>query len=269
MKQGFLSGVAMVVVASLMLAGTSAVASTPGDVRDLVGARASSGENELANRGYSLNHSQQGDDRTWGYWWNRDSKQCITVATVDGRYDAITATPSADCNQKSGGGSGSGAAAAVGIAAALIGVAALAHKSHHHDDGNHYNDDRSEADFERGHRDGLYGQSYQNFGRADPYARGYESGVRQQGHETSYRDDHRRAGGYQSAIDVSDLQGARGSSADDQMRSRGFANVEGLKSGNTAYSIWYSRSTRQCLQMGVADGRVVNIVDIGSSPKCR
>ncbi|MBY8824993.1 hypothetical protein [Sphingomonas colocasiae] len=269
MKQGFSRYLAATAAAASIFAAMPAVAATPGDVRDLVGARASSGENALADRGYSLTHSEQGDDRTWGYWWNRSSKQCITVATVEGRYDSITGTLPADCNQKAGGGGSGGAVAAAGIAAALIGVAALAHKSHHHDDGNHYDNDRSEADFERGHRDGLYGQSYQNFGRSDPYVRGYESGVRRQGRETGYRDDHRRAGGYQSAIDVSDLQGARGSSADSEMRNRGFANVDALKSGNTAYTIWYSRATRQCMQMGVADGRVVNLVDIGSSPKCR
>lgn len=182
------TGMIGIATGAWLLAGVPAGASTPGDVRDLVGARASSGEDALASRGYSLTHSEQGDDRVWGYWWNRGSKQCITVATVQGRYEAITATSPVDCNQKSGGGGGDGAAAAAIGAAAIIGIAALAHKSHHHDNATHYDSGQSEADYERGYRDGLYSQSYSNPGNSDPYAKGYTAGVAQQGHETRYRD---------------------------------------------------------------------------------
>jgi hypothetical protein len=78
----------------------SAVAQvTPSDVRDLVGARGSSGESELASRGYVNVGGQTGDDRKWTYWWNERRGVCLSVATVNGRYDSIITTPAPDCRR--------------------------------------------------------------------------------------------------------------------------------------------------------------------------
>lgn len=255
-------------VAAALLVPVSAYAATPAEIADLVGARAAGGESAMESRGYVNIKTEKGDDRSWEYWWQQARKQCVTIAVVDGRFDAITATSPVDCNHKPSSG-GSGAAAAGIAAAAIIGAIALSHKSHHHDTGTHYDDAASEAAYERGYRDGLYHQSYHNYDRSDAYSSGYAAGVEQRGRETSYRNDHRGGAGYRPSVDVSDLEGARGSSADSEMRRRGFSDVDGLKSGNTSYTIWYNGRTRQCLQMGVADGRVVNLTDIGSAPKCR
>lgn len=73
--------------------------STPADVRDLVGARASSGESQLASRGYVNVGGQAGDDRKWTYWWNARRGVCLSVATVNGRYDSIVSTPAPDCRR--------------------------------------------------------------------------------------------------------------------------------------------------------------------------
>lgn len=66
-------------------------AQTPPGLGDLVGARGSSGESELQRRGYAKFGGQQSDDRSYTYWWNAQSRQCVTVATMDGRcaYHAI------------------------------------------------------------------------------------------------------------------------------------------------------------------------------------
>ena len=81
-------------------------------------------------------------------------------------------------------------------------------------------------------------------------------------HSSSHhRDDDRK--------EFSDLQGARASSADSELRDRGFSHVDTFKSGYTSYSIWYNRHTRQCLQMAIADGRADSIVDIHQHDKCR
>ncbi|GFE73706.1 hypothetical protein [Novosphingobium sp. TCA1] len=262
------SGFLALCLATALALPHEAMAQAPSDLADLVGSRAAGGEQALESRGYVHINSTKGDDRTWSNWWKSSSKRCVTVATMDGRFNAITSTLPADCNQKASGGSNTGAIVAGAAAVALLGALALSHKSHDHDDGKHYDDDRDGV-YERGYRDGLYAQSYHNYDKSDAYSQGYEAGVRQRGRETSYRDHDRRGAGYSPSVNVSDLEGARGSSADDEMQRRGFANVDGLKSGNTAYTIWYNRQTRQCLQMGVADGRVANIADIGSSPKCR
>ncbi len=79
---------------------TSAFAqSTPRELRDLVGGRASTGESELQNRGYTWVKTTEGSDRKWSNWWNNSRRQCITVATVNGRYDSIVTSPAFDCNR--------------------------------------------------------------------------------------------------------------------------------------------------------------------------
>lgn len=80
----------------------SASAQTPPDLTDLIGARAAGAENALRSRGYEYVQGQSGDDRVWTNWWNARSRLCITVATVDGRYDSITISPAPDCKQSPG-----------------------------------------------------------------------------------------------------------------------------------------------------------------------
>ncbi|RAK52692.1 hypothetical protein [Phenylobacterium deserti] len=87
----------------LALAASSAAAqNTPADVRDLVGARGSSGEAQLAARGYVNVGGQQGDDTSWTYWWNDRRGVCLSVATSNGRYQSIVTTPAPDCRRGGG-----------------------------------------------------------------------------------------------------------------------------------------------------------------------
>lgn len=72
---------------------------TPSDVRDLVGARAAGGEAQLQARGYVNVGGQTGDDRKWTYWWNERRGACLSVATMNGRYDSIVSTPAPDCRR--------------------------------------------------------------------------------------------------------------------------------------------------------------------------
>jgi hypothetical protein len=81
---------------------------TPSDVRDLVGARGSSGKSELAARGYVNTGGQTGGDRKWTYWWNDRRGVCLSVSTVNGRYDAIVSTPAPDCRRGAGGANNAG-----------------------------------------------------------------------------------------------------------------------------------------------------------------
>lgn len=70
--------------ASALIALPAAAQVTPSDVRDLIGARAASGESELASRGYVNVGRQTGADRKWTYWWNDRRGVCLTVATAEG-----------------------------------------------------------------------------------------------------------------------------------------------------------------------------------------
>lgn len=81
------------------MAGT-AQAQTPSALNDLVGARAAGAETQMTARGYTFVKTQKGDDRSYSYWWNASSRQCVTVATMDGRYDSITSSPAPDCGQR-------------------------------------------------------------------------------------------------------------------------------------------------------------------------
>lgn len=241
---------------SAVLLSPAVSAQAPGNLSDLVGAKAAGGETQLETRGYVHIKTDKSDDRAWSYWWQPQRRDCVSIAVVDGRFDAINTTPAADCKQsaKKGGSDAAAAAAVAGIA--IIGAAALAHSSHNHDGGKHL-DESSDTQFDRGYRDGLYGQSYHNYDRADAYSDGYAKGVEQRGHETSYRDgDAYGAGGYRPSAKVNDLVTQRAASADVELQKRGFRTVNAYQAGDTAYTIRSNDSTGQCVQVAVKDGRV-------------
>lgn len=76
----------------------SAIAQSTG-LDDLVGARAGQAESELQRRGYRNVGGQAGDDRSYSNWWNADRRQCVSIATMDGRFSSITPTTAPDCRQ--------------------------------------------------------------------------------------------------------------------------------------------------------------------------
>ena len=84
---------------SALVSAQPSQAQAPPDIADLVGARAAGGETQLEARGYDYVRGQTGDDRAWTYWWNPRTQVCITVSTVNGRYEAITPSPAPDCGQ--------------------------------------------------------------------------------------------------------------------------------------------------------------------------
>lgn len=105
----FLKKSVLMIAVVLTTAFSANAQDTPSDVRDLIGARAPSGERQLQRRGYRFVKTTKGDDRSYSNWWKASSRACITVATMNGRYDSITSTPAPDCNQNSSsGGSGGG-----------------------------------------------------------------------------------------------------------------------------------------------------------------
>ena len=91
-------------IGGAVASGAAAAQTTPSDVGDLVGARAAGGETALISRGYVNTGGQAGDDRKWTYWWNARRGACLSVATMNGRYDSIVSTPAPDCGQGGGGG---------------------------------------------------------------------------------------------------------------------------------------------------------------------
>ena len=74
---------------------------TPRDLSDLVGERASNGENELRNRGFRYIKTSKGGGGSYTNWWRSSDNTCITVLTSDGRYSSIVKVVSEDCNRSS------------------------------------------------------------------------------------------------------------------------------------------------------------------------
>lgn len=81
------------------LASPAAAQDVPYDLRDMVGARAGQAEGELQRRGYVATRTETGDDRKWVNWWNAERRQCVSIATRNGRYDSIVTAPAPDCRQ--------------------------------------------------------------------------------------------------------------------------------------------------------------------------
>ena len=254
-----------------MSAACIAVGATPVLARDanrlqnLVGARAGSGEAELERHGFTYIGGHEGQNYVHSYWWHAGDRNCVEVKTADGRYDAIVNAPNRDCNQR--GGDKAGAAIAGAAVGALV-VAAIAssHKSSHHENGRHYDDWRQDDQFERGYSHGVHHAPYHNYERSDFYARGYEAGIDQRQRNTY---DHSGRGGYRPHASLHGIKGQDSIWAIDEMRTRGFRNVDTFNTGNTRYAIYYKGDTGQCVQMTNADNRVYDVREIGAHPKCR
>ena len=68
-------------------------------LEDLVGARGGQAEGELQRRGYGFVRVEKSDDRSYTYWWSDERRQCVTIATMDGRYASIQPTLPPDCRK--------------------------------------------------------------------------------------------------------------------------------------------------------------------------
>lgn len=247
---------------ALLVTSGAAYADKASSLTHINGMYAGEAERALRDRGFSheSSHDSYSNGYTYSYWWDKRDDDCVRVEAYGGKVMTVVDGKDGDC----GHGGGSGAAVAAVAGAAIIG-ALIASKSHHRDnDDDHRGENRRE--FDRGYNDGLYHHSYHNNGRSDSYARGYSAGVNERNGRGTR---HSNRGGYHSAVRFSDLKGDRAAGAMSNISSRGFTQVDNFTSGNTRYSIQWNRDTRQCVQMTIADGRVSDIRDIHTHPKCR
>ena len=78
-------------------------------------------------------------------------------------------------------------AAAAAAAIAILGIAALAHGSHHYAGGYEPDDGDATAEFERGYRDGVHGYAYNEHRSTQDYAQGYQAGDRERENSMAHR----------------------------------------------------------------------------------
>lgn len=237
------------------------------DLRDVVGARGRDGEPLLEQRGYVLVDAGQSGQAAFTYWWNSAQQACIRVTTREGRYEQIVNTDASDCGQtRKASGASTGAKVAVG-AAALLGIAALAHKSHHREDRS-YNEQQT-ADFERGYRDGLYNHAFSDYSNSRDYVSGYDKGSEERRNQSSYRNDRFDRGGYQSHSPVSDLRGRELSVVWREMGRRGFQQAaEAGVSADSGYTFFWNDRTQQCVSVFVRQGRAEGLSET-DRPACK
>lgn len=221
---------------------------TPNELADLVGARAAGAERDLESRGYVNHHGAKSGDASYTYWWSSARKHCVRVRTADGRYEQVAQVSNSDCNQKDpDAGPSTGAKVAIG-AAALLGVVALAHKSHHREDRRY--DERQSADFERGFRDALYNHPYHNYGNAREYNEGYTAGSDERREQSSYRHGSEYTGGYRAKQDVREIRNRDTRYAWDVLQRKGFRLAgERRLGGNRNQWFYWNPSTRQCVEI--------------------
>ena len=240
--------------------------SQPSDLSDLKNHSEEHAARELSRRGFFLTHSVSRHNAIHQFWWNSSRDYCVRIAIERNRVAEVRSSDDHDCNQRDGGSKGPSRGTEVAIAAAaLLGVAALAHKSQDNNKERANLSPEEVADFERGYRDGLYHQGYHNYNNRRDYSDGYQKGQEARSSETAYRSNQGYHSGYSAYVNVNDLVGARAAGAESDLQSRGFRNTSGYKANDRAYTYWWNGNTRQCINVAVHDGRMESIQSTAES----
>jgi hypothetical protein len=183
-----------VVITSLALAGVSPAFAQ--DISDIEGAKRTTAEETLRSWGYSGAGTKTMNSRNFHMWQNKSRNRCMGFTVDAGMVEDAESFQTSDCKSASGG--DTGAIVAGAAVAAILGAALLSHGNNHHKDGKHLSGNASEADYERGYRDGRNGSESYNYDHNPAYSDGYNAGHRErsnqmEGSRHSY-DSMRRAG---------------------------------------------------------------------------
>lgn len=73
------------------------VSSAPSDLADLVDTELAAGRKKLEERGYKL--VEPGSSAQEQYWWNEQSKVCVSLEIDEQQIDAINSVDAAECTQ--------------------------------------------------------------------------------------------------------------------------------------------------------------------------
>jgi hypothetical protein len=143
-------------------------AQTASGMGDLIGARGSSLDDAMSDRGYAFARNEGAASM----YWNAGQGRCVSALVDDGRVQSIESASANLCGKSDSGSSKSNnnAAAAVAVGALAVGLAAALSSHHKHSD-NKNNNTQYNSEYERGYNDGLYGGHY-----ADDDSEAYHSG---------------------------------------------------------------------------------------------
>ena len=206
-------------------------------LQDLIGARGSSAERELENKGfYHIKTEKTSGNNIYSYWWSNSQKKCVFYNLNDGKVFSVRNTLPSDCN-KSTSTNRSGYHSKYNS------------RAHHYPNQTHYSNDSHNYAFDQGFNDGLHNKSYHNIyndsNEKNAYDKGYGSGVGQRNRNTSY---HSGYGGYKAHVQVNDLNDWLAESAYDVLGKRGFIQNKRTNKSGKVYILWYNRSADQCIR---------------------
>ena len=74
------------------------VGDIPPALADLVGARAGQAEAVVMQRGYEARGGSKSADSSYTNWEEMSTGECVTIRTVEGRYESIIYGSRVDCN---------------------------------------------------------------------------------------------------------------------------------------------------------------------------
>lgn len=209
---------------------------------DLVGARGSSAETSLKNKGYHHIKTDRYGMNLYSYWWNSRNNTCICERIADGRVQSIVKSLPADCNKKDNGN---------------VDRYHKSYGSYHHEYPNNYSNRDERAAYDAGFNDGRYNHSFYNHysGNAkQAYNNGYVRGVQNRNSNTRYRDTHKShgnvrgnyKGGY---VDLHDLEGDRAKEAHKEIVDRrGFREIHSFEHNGNHRKIYHNSTTGQCVE---------------------
>lgn len=246
---------------------------TPADVRDLIGSKAAGGETQLQNRGYEFISTTTGTDSKYSYWWNNRKKACISVRTLEGRYDAILSTLPADCNKgtsNSGADSDSGAPSDVSD---LVGARAAGGETQLKARGYSFvkiqkGDDRSYANWWHSRRKVCLNVVILE-GHYDTIMTTPSGDCNRDSNGRPITNGGGDSAGSSEKVNVNDLTGARASSGESELQGRGFVNVQTYKIRANVITIWWRSESTQCLQVVTSNGKYTSLVPLRSHALCK
>jgi hypothetical protein len=281
-------------VAALGFATPTLAAAPARGLGDLVGDNHGQSAKQLRERGF-VRHSR---DATGGtlveHWWNDDRNRCVELTLRRGRVSTVENAAAWECGQQQtvtrrprdlGRDRDDGwryeedskEAYSRGYEDGLRRAgydrdevsddyedgyrAGRAARERQADNEGDLDEDRREA-YERGYEDGLRRSGYDRDDVSDDYEDGYRAGKTARERRYEGGDDDRDS---RSRRDLEDLVGDRASSANAELRRRGFDHLYSGKVKGEPVSSWWNGDTRQCIDVVLSeDGdRVEDIRQLG------
>lgn len=240
----------------LSLAPAPASAQQARQMLDIVGKDSDYATRMIRNRGFEFVDSRNDNYRNrHTYWWNDRADSCLHVVSFQGNIIRVADGTLAECRQNTR--TGTKAVSLFGI----IGQGSDPATRTLRDRGFEFEDDHSDRYNNR------HTYWWNDRGNNCVHVVSYNRVVTRvedasDGECGKGREETANTG------EFSDLVGIRSSSGMEQLARRGFVQVDNFTAGNTRYSVQYRLQSRQCIQVTQADGRFVDVRDIGSHPKC-